>query len=183
MGAIHAPAELALLARVLGGVVFASAIFGKLRDWQAFTGIVANYRLLPTGWAPTGSALVVAAEGFVVAAMAVGPLVPLGALAAIVLLLGFGGAMAINLARGLRDIDCGCFQGSARQPLSVPLVVRNGVLALLIVPALGGQAPLDQPLALIDGVLGGVAVAILNMVAGALIALREPAAAFRRRFA
>jgi hypothetical protein len=47
------------------------------------------------------------------------------------LLLAFAAAMAINLARGRSDIDCGCFIGVQKQRISWPLVVRNLVLASL----------------------------------------------------
>ena len=47
-------------------------------------------------------------------------------------------AISVNLARGRREIDCGCFAASARVPLSNWLVVRNAVLigaaCLLLMP-------------------------------------------------
>ena len=52
---------------------------------------------------------------------------PFAAIAAAGLLAGYGLAIAINLARGRRYIDCGC--GDTRQLLSPWLLVRNGLLA------------------------------------------------------
>ncbi|MGE8569507.1 MAG: MauE/DoxX family redox-associated membrane protein, partial [Achromobacter sp.] len=58
-------------------------------------------------------------------------------------------ALAYNLARGHRDIDCGCGGPASRAPggaqvgLSWWLVLRNGALALWAMPALAflaGQA-------------------------------------------
>ena len=54
----------------------------------------------------------------------------------------------MNLARGRREIDCGCFGPALRQPLSLALVLRNaGLIALALVCALpvGSRAlvPLD----------------------------------------
>ena len=44
--------------------------------------------------------------------------------------------MGINLRRGRRHIDCGCFQSALKQTLSWTLVMRNVVLALLMAVAL-----------------------------------------------
>jgi hypothetical protein len=44
-------------------------------------------------------------------------------------LLLYGFAIAVNLARGRRDIDCGCGGLMERQALSEALVLRNALLA------------------------------------------------------
>jgi Methylamine utilisation protein MauE len=124
---------------VLAGV-FSAAAVAKLRALEGFVGVVHNYRLLPEPLErPIAYALPV-----VELAIAVGALVPTSrppaALAAAILLALFAGAMAINLARGRRDIDCGCFATVLRQRLSWPLVARNLLLAgmaLALVPGLG----------------------------------------------
>jgi len=126
---------------VLAGVFDAAAIT-KLRALDAFVGVVHNYRLVPEPLErPIAYALPV-----VELAIAVGVLLPTGrapaALAAAILLALFAGAMAINLMRGRRDIDCGCFATVLRQRLSWPLVLRNlllAALALLVVPGLGAR--------------------------------------------
>jgi Methylamine utilisation protein MauE len=121
---------------VLAGV-FGAAAVSKLRALDAFVGVVHNYRLVPE---PLERPIAYALPG-VELAIAIGVLVPTtratGALAAAALLALFAGAMAINLMRGRRDIDCGCFATVLRQHLSWPLVLRNLLLAglaLLIVP-------------------------------------------------
>jgi Methylamine utilisation protein MauE len=126
---------------VLAGV-FGAAAVAKLRALDAFVGVVHNYHLMPEPLErPIAYALPV-----VELAIAVGVLVPTSrppaALAAAILLALFAGAMAINLARGRRDIDCGCFATVLRQRLSWPLVVRNlllAALALLVVRGLGAR--------------------------------------------
>jgi Methylamine utilisation protein MauE len=126
---------------VLAGV-FGAAAITKLRALDAFVGVVHNYRLVPEPLErPIAYALPV-----VELAIAVGVLLPAGrapaALAAAILLALFAGAMAINLMRGRRDIDCGCFATVLRQRLSWPLVLRNlllAALALLVVPGLGAR--------------------------------------------
>jgi hypothetical protein len=123
---------------VLAGV-FGTAAVSKLRALDAFVGVVHNYRLLPEALErPIAYAL----PG-VELAIAMGVLVQTtrttAALAAAILLTLFAGAMAINLMRGRRDIDCGCFATVLRQHLSWPLVLRNLLLAglaLAVVPGL-----------------------------------------------
>jgi Methylamine utilisation protein MauE len=124
---------------VLAGV-FAAAALTKLRALDAFVGVVHNYRLVPEPLErPVAYGLPV-----VELAIAVGVLLPAvrapAALAAALLLALFAGAMAINLVRGRRDIDCGCFATVLRQRLSWPLVLRNlllAALALLLMPGMG----------------------------------------------
>jgi hypothetical protein len=61
------------------------------------------------------------------------------------LLILFAAAMAINIGRGRRNIDCGCFQSALRQNLSLTLVARNLGLALLLgIPAAVPQASLPK---------------------------------------
>ena len=69
-----------------------------------------------------------------------GPLRAAGALLAIALLAVVSSAMALNLARGHTDIDCGCggFGAAHQQPLHAGLLLRNAVLVLL---ALAAAAP------------------------------------------
>jgi hypothetical protein len=122
--------------------VFGAAATTKLRALDAFVGVVHNYRLVPEPLVrPIAYALPV-----IELSIAVGVLLPAGrvpsAIAAAILLALFAGAMAINLVRGRRDIDCGCFATVLRQRLSWLLVLRNlllAALALLIVPGMGAR--------------------------------------------
>jgi hypothetical protein len=124
---------------VLTGV-FGAAAVTKLRALDAFVGVVHNYRLVPEALErPIAYALPV-----VELAIALGVLLPAlrapAAVAAAIMLALFAVAMAINLLRGRRDIDCGCFATVLRQRLSWSLVGRNLLLAgmaLALVPGLG----------------------------------------------
>jgi hypothetical protein len=60
---------------------------------------------------------------------------------AIVLLALYGAAIAVNLRRGRREIDCGCGGPATRQPLSGWLLLRNAVLAAAAGAALLPIAP------------------------------------------
>jgi hypothetical protein len=141
-------------------LLLASAALHKLRDLRRFTEILRAYRLLPAG-AERLAPLVPLTE----LALAVGLLItPLRALAislGIVLLLGYAAAIAVNLARGRRDLDCGCGAGDAARPIAPWMIARNLVLVLLLTVSLTPWQlrPLSPTDALTVG--AGLAVAAL----------------------
>jgi hypothetical protein len=174
---------IALAGRLLGGLVFATAVAGKLRHRHELAGVVANYRLLPEWLAATAAWVIVGLECLVALSLLSGVWLTAGATLAIVLLGGFALAMAINLARGRREIDCGCFQLGLRQRLSAGLVVRNLVLAIILVPLLTAAAAGATALQWIDGLGAGLAAYVLYQVLGEIVSLRHLSADLRRRFA
>jgi uncharacterized membrane protein YphA (DoxX/SURF4 family) len=143
------------IARLCIAWLFIVSAAHKLRSLREFRGVLSTYRLLP--------------ESLVAAVAVVVPLVELvigGAalaqyrlayVAAGIVLLGYATAMAINLARGRRLLDCGC--GGVAQPLSMVLVARNVVL--VAVAWLAFAPVLARPLGWIDAltILLGTAVA------------------------
>ena len=58
------------------------------------------------------------------------PFVTLAPAAALGLLALYSGALALNLARGRRDLDCGCLGPANRQRISPGLLWRNAVVSL-----------------------------------------------------
>jgi len=171
VGAVLDPGSY-LAVRVAVAEVFAAAAVGKLRSPARFAETLREYRLLP-GWAVFS-----AARALPLAEIAVAVGLPLGAVAgkwpamgAAGLLVVFATAMAVNLLRGRRNIDCGCTMGAGRvHRLRWAFVARNGVAAgLLALPASGRAGPGDVVL----GVLGGVAVFIVLEAANTLWALPE----------
>jgi hypothetical protein len=145
------------VARVCLALLFATALLHKLRDRGAFRAAIADYRLLP------GPVLAVAAPGLLVceAGIAIGLWVPGGgalpALAAAALLALYAAAIAANLARGRRHIDCGCFGPAAGRALHGGLVARNAVLAAIALAAALPAAP--RPWIWLDALTGVAAVA------------------------
>jgi hypothetical protein len=107
----------------------------KATDAGAFREALAGYALLPRGVVPFAAASFMTIE----ASLAIGLLWPLLAPEAALLTAGlfflYGAAIAINLARGRRHIDCGCAGPAGRQPLSPGLVVRNAALVLMALAA------------------------------------------------
>jgi len=124
----------AVIARACGATVALILLIGaidKLRDRELFEAIIDNYRLLPTG-VVSGFARILPLAEFAAAALLLWPAARLlGAVLSTGLLALFSTAIAVNLLRGRRDVDCGCGGASGRQPLSWWLILRNAVLVLM----------------------------------------------------
>lgn len=150
-------------------LLFAAAVRHKLGDLPALRAAIAGYRLVPRGLEGLASALVIGGEASVVLLLATPGRRDAGLYAAAALLAGYAAAMGVNLARGRRDLDCGC--GGPGQPISGWLVGRNLVLAAV---ALGATSPIaERPLMWIDActVVGALAaLAALWGAAGHLVA-------------
>src|SRR5579863_3925117 len=174
---------IALAGRLLGALVFATAVGGKMRHRHELAGVVANYRLLPEGLAATAAWAIVGLECVVVLSLVSGVWLAAGAGLAIVLLVGFALAMGVNLARGRHEIDCGCFQSGLRQRLSAALVARNFLLAALLSPILVAPAASATTLQWVDGLGAGLAAFAPYQVRNELLSLRYLSAELRRRFA
>lgn len=156
--------------------VFAVAALHKLRDPAAYGAIVRGYRLLPDAGATAWALGLGLAEAATVAALLVPGLVAYGAAGAGLLLGLYSTAIGINLARGRRDVDCGCAGPGRRQTLSGWLLVRNGAL---LAAAAACAAPVGaRPVHWLDAVtaVGGVCALVLLFTAVAgLGAPRAPA--------
>ena len=175
--------SIALACRVFGALVFAGALAGKLRHRHELTGVVANYRVLPASLAAAAAWGLLALEALVVASLALGARLAEGAGLAMALLVVFAGAIAVNLARGRREIDCGCFQSGLRQNLSGALIARNLLLATALCPLLAHVGPPVQPLQWIDGLGAGMAAYGMYRILDRLLALGRASAELRKRFA
>lgn len=153
------------LARGVSLVLLVGAV-QKMRDWNGFRTALAAYRLLPEALAmPAALALPVLEVIAGVALFSVPFRVP-GAVLALAVLLAVTAAVAINIARGRIDIDCGCGGIEGRQRLSWGLVVRNAVLMAAV--ALGAQAPTARELGLIDhGTIVLASLALYGLYASA----------------
>lgn len=126
-----------LALRLFLAILFATAAVSKLSQRETFAAVVENYRILPPALVrPVAASLPVAET--LLALMLVTPVplwIPAATTAA--LLAAFAVAMAVNVLRGRRFIDCGCFRSDLRQELSWWMVGRNlvmicGALLLLL---------------------------------------------------
>ena len=140
-------------------LLFFVAAGHKLRDLGRFRATLGEYRLVPDRFAAPAAALLVAAEAAAAGALLVPGARAAGLLAAAALLFVYGAAIAINLARGRWDIDCGCAGPAVRRPITGWLVARNAVLAAA---ALAGLAPVHpRALLWVDAVTVAGATAAL----------------------
>ena len=153
--------EFALVLRTLLALVFAVGAIGKFRHSVEFRGVIANYRLLPDALVLPVAGVLPAIEALLGAWLISGVATAWSAAAAAALLLIFAGAMAVNLRRGRRHIDCGCFQTTMRQNLSWPLVIRNLVLAIAVGASTASGGVAGEPLLGFGGVLVGVVLYVL----------------------
>lgn len=109
-------------------LLLAASALAKLRDPGAFAAAVGGYRLLPLSLARPAAAGIVAAEAVLAVALWV-PALHVAAAAGVAGLLAlYTLAIAWNLLRGRRDIDCGCGGPLGRRRISEALVARNAVL-------------------------------------------------------
>jgi hypothetical protein len=118
-----------LVIRAALSLLFAWAAQHKLRDVAAFRVALEGYALVPARWTVPFGAGLIAVEVGIAAGLWAPRVSPVAALAAACLLILYGSAIAINLVRGRRAIDCGCAGPARRRPIGWTLVVRNAVLA------------------------------------------------------
>jgi hypothetical protein len=153
----------------------------KLRAPREFSEILSAYRVLGERWVPAAVYGLPSAELMI----AVGLLIPVSrsaaCLAAAGLLLTYGIAIAVNLARGRRDLDCGCSLANGRRPIAGWMLVRNAVMASAAVAAALPWNPRTCALLDIMTILGGAAAAALLYASiDALLGRVVPAASIAR---
>jgi len=129
-------------------VIFASAASHKLRHPGWFRRQVQEYELIPVFMVPPMAAALPLTELAIAASLLWTTSRPYAGVLAFFLIGAYALAIAINLARGRKDIDCGCTGPAMRQPLQPALLARNLLLAVM---ALCASLPmLDRPIGLHD---------------------------------
>jgi len=171
------PAVGTLLAAAFA-LLFASAALHKLLDLEHFAEVVRAYAVVP----PVLSRLwwlVPLAELGVAAGLLASP--AHAAVAGTLLLVAYGGVIAINLHRGRHDLSCGCGGANERRPIAAWMVWRNMVLAAALSVLRLPWAP--RPLGAVDllTIMAGTLVAaLLYMSADMLLARVAPRTALLR---
>jgi hypothetical protein len=161
--------------------VFAQAAVHKLRDRAAFDQIVRAHRLVPAAGARAVTGLLVAGELAAATALLAPGVARLGAGLALALLGVYSLAIGVNLARGRRDIDCGCLGPGHRQPLTGWLLVRNALLAALVAPCLLPTTSRSVTWIDLVSLLGGALVLSLVLAAATRLALLQSRTSAARR--
>ena len=159
------------MAAAAAAAIFAASGALKFYDLETFRGAVTNYRLIPEWLATPFAWTAPVIESAAALGLLLSPIRASAALVLIVLLGVFTGAIAINLARGRTDIDCGCFGPALRQGLSWWLLLRNGALfALLAIALLPMGARSMDFLDLATATMAAATVVVLYTAANYLIA-------------
>lgn len=113
-----------------GAALFAWAAVHKLRAREVFAATLGEYRLLPQGLVGPAAVGIGALELAAAACLLWPTTRAIGGAAGAALFVTYAVAIAINLARGRHDLDCGC--GLQPRAIGAWMVVRNVVIAALL---------------------------------------------------
>jgi len=116
-------------------LLFAVAGAHKLRGLARFEEIFAAYRVLPAPAARCVAWLVPSIELAVAGALLYPPTRRWGVTGAVSLLLVYAAALGLNLARGNRDLDCGCGTAGDHRAIAAWMMWRNVLLAVSVATA------------------------------------------------
>jgi hypothetical protein len=111
-------------------ILLAVSASHKLRAPARFVATVRSYRLVPDVLAPATAVALVAAETLAAALLATGAGGVVTAAGAAGLFALYAAAIAANLRRGRRHLDCGCGAPGTAHPIHAGLVARNLVLVV-----------------------------------------------------
>jgi len=142
-------------------------LLGALDKWcnlAAFEQAVSGYQLLSETLVKPFALCFVAAESLAALALLWPAYRPFGAALALAVVGAASGGIGLNLARGRRDVDCGCGGlGHSAHGLSGWLLLRNALLLLAALLVLAGM-PTGRVLTWFDGVtFVGTTLAILGL--------------------
>jgi hypothetical protein len=143
-------------------VLFASAAAHKWRHLRSFEEAFAAYALLPQIPKLHLIWLIPLCETAVAVGLLARATRAAAALTGALLLLGYAGAIALNLQRGRRDIACGCGGPDQRRPIAGWMAWRNLLLALLlgiaVLPWSGRAVSWMDALTIVFGVAAAIVV-------------------------
>lgn len=138
-------------------LLFATAGWHKLRSLEAFTEVFAAYRLLPERWGRRVAWSIPCLELAIAAALPWQMTRRWALTAAMAVLIAYAAGLGVNLARGRRELDCGCGTIGSRRSIAGWMVWRN--LALALIAAMAALPWAWRPLNVSDAltVVGGLA--------------------------
>ncbi|MBH0778970.1 TlpA family protein disulfide reductase [Nocardia bovistercoris] len=166
------------VSRLVVGVVFGLAAWGKIFDRVGTLTAVTDFGV-PVRWAPAVAYALPVVEVVVAVGMLPAATALLAAGVALILLAIFTVAVLRLLARGQRPA-CSCFGALSATPIGSATVVRNGVLAaLVLLAAVGSAARPEVPAGL--PVRDIVGLALVALVAAVLIRLHGAVDGLRKR--
>jgi len=117
-----------LVVRLSLALLFSTAAFHKLRDFDSFGMILRDYRLLPQSVIRIAAVAFVVVETLLAVMLTVGAFRTAVAMSVLGLFACYTTAISVNLVRGRRDIGCGCSGAMHKQLITWWLVFRNLLL-------------------------------------------------------
>lgn len=165
-----------LISALLGGLLLLAGV-PKLRDREGMLAAVKGYRLLPEAGERVVAVALPYVEVLLGALLVVGLGSPFVPAAAAALFLVFFAGLSINLLRGRRELDCGCF-AFAKAEGHAPRIGwfhagRAAALAALAAALVGLSAGTGGAPASVPEYLLGLALAVLGFAIGlAVVAVR-----------
>ena len=120
-----------LLTRVILGSVFLISGIGKLLDHAKFINVVINYQIISPSLSRLYGLLLPYAELIVAVMIIFGIYVDEGAFVALLMLISFIIAISVNLARGRKNLDCGCFGNFIERKLGIHTLLDDFALLTL----------------------------------------------------
>ncbi len=164
--------------RIFLAAIFGRALLAKLWAPREFIAAIRGYELSPPLLSAPIAVLLVAVELAIVVGLLVAPLASETSMAAAGVLLLYAGAIGVNLARGRRDIDCGCSGPRGGQPVHELLILRNVSYSAMAV--LASVTPILRSLIWLDLATIALALAALASLGVALDGIAALAALERR---
>ena len=146
-------------------LLFAAAGSHKLRSLAQFTEVFAAYEVLPQAGARRTAWLIPCIELAAAAALPWALTRRFALVAAMALLSAYASAMAYNLARGRRNLDCGCGAPGRRRSIAQWMVWRNALLLLALGIATLPWSPRALGGADLLTVTGGLAASLMLYLA------------------
>jgi hypothetical protein len=113
-------------------LLYSGAAYNKWLSLPRFNAVLLSYRLIPAGATPATAILIPSLETAVAVGLWLPSLRAFAAQTGITLLLLYALAIAMNLYRGRRDLDCGCSGPLDRRPIAAWMVVRNLLFAVTL---------------------------------------------------
>ena len=113
-------------------LLYGEAASHKWRSLPHFRAVLARYDVMPSRLIPLATPLIAALESAVAIGLWFPSIRRAATQAGVTLLLLYAMAIALNLQRGRRDLDCGCSGPLDRRPIASWMVVRNVLLAAVL---------------------------------------------------
>ena len=158
-----------IAASLMLSYVFVDVGQHKLRHQPHYSAVIEAYRILPRALSKYAAVLIGALEVAVGIAVLVPQSHAVAVNAMLVLLSLYVVAIAVNLARGRTDIDCGCGGPMSRQSISGWLLPRNSALIAIALLAIFEVTPrvinwLDWTVAILAAAAGTIVYNTINLL-------------------